>query len=224
MVDSVNLGNALINPSSTDESVSKFAKDFDDFLKLLVTQLKNQNPLEPLDSNEFTDQIVQFTGVEQSINTNQKLDALLGITQLSNNSDIISFAGKQVEVEGSTIVLPEDGEVSFAYNIDESQIKKTFVTIRDAFGNTVFNGEGSTSEGKHFYSWNGVDNSGNQSSPGAYHIQITTENSDGNINNISSIVQGVVEGVNLVGSEPTLVVNGEEIPLGKVNFIGESAT
>src|ERR1700754_3067862 len=83
------------------------AGNFQTFLTLLTTQLQNQNPLDPLDTNQFTQQLVQFAGVEQQINTNSTLSALLGIMDTSRLTGAVDYIGKQITAEGATTVLDE---------------------------------------------------------------------------------------------------------------------
>ena len=92
------------------------ADNFDTFLQLLTTQLKNQNPLDPLDTNQFTQQLVQFTGVEQQLKTNEFLEALLLNTQTSYRADAVSYIGKEVTAAGSATRL-QDGQATWSYEL-----------------------------------------------------------------------------------------------------------
>lgn len=213
-------GGAAAATSKINSDESKFAKDFDDFLKLLITQLQNQDPTAPLDTNQFTEQIVQFSSVEQSINTNKKLDELITATRSGQASDIVSFTGKEVEAEGHNVTLKEGEDTVFAYNL-EKKAKNAFVTIKDSGGTTIFSGTATSNAGRNLVSWDGITNSGNKAEPGVYQVFVTSESDTGAFNEETTIVKGTVMGVNLDTETPTLIVNGEEISLDKVRFIGE---
>ncbi len=215
--------NTGVIADDTKTALGKFAENFDDFLTLFVAQLKNQDPLEPQDSSEFTKQIATLTGVEQQINTNKKLDSLIHLTQNTQNSNLVSFAGKEVEVEGSFLELNATDPVLFAYNL-ETQVNGAFLTIKDSSDNVVFTGQGSKIVGRNEVGWDGLDNAGNRAPAGTYQIFITTENKEGIIDTQKALVRGKVSGVDIQSNPPTLYVNGEKIPLADVKFIGESVT
>jgi len=226
--------------SEADSSLSKFAEDFDNFLTLMVAQLKNQDPLEPLDSNQFTDQIVQFTGVEQSINTNKKLDNLVDIMSGSRGENLLSYVGKDVEAVGNFIELKQppknsDGsnildsegnivreETSISYVLDE-RVDNAFVTIRDLNGTVLFSGEGPKTAGRNSVTWDGINNDSNYSSPGIYQVSVSVQNAEGNVEDIDAYVSGKVQGVNFDSDEPTLIINSEIISADAIRFIGERA-
>lgn len=210
---------ATANIKSTN-SLGKLAEDFDDFLKLLIAQLQNQDPTSPLDTNEFTAQIVSFTEVEQSVSTNKNLEDLIALTRSTQNSSLAGFIDKDVEVEGGLVTLDSEGNpVGFSYNLDD-KVESTFVTIKNLDNETVFNGSGTTKIGRNNVTWDGIDNEGNPVASGIYQIFVTTEGENGNLTNQPTLVQGKVLGVILEDENPKLVVNGEEIPLSEVKFIG----
>src|SRR5690554_2489607 len=95
--------------SANNASRATIAQNFDTFLSILTTQLRNQNPLEPLDTNQFTQQLVQFTGVEQQLKTNDFLEALLLNTQSTARSDAVSYIGKEISASGKTAELKDGG-------------------------------------------------------------------------------------------------------------------
>jgi len=241
MVDSTSAASALgaVQPNKeTDTALSKFAGDFDNFLTLMVAQLKNQDPLEPTDSNQFTEQIVQFTGVEQSINTNTKLDNLVEIMSGSRGENLLSYVGKDVEAVGNFIELKapptnSDGsnivdnegniireDTSISYVLDE-RVDNAFITIRDINGTTLFSGEGPKTAGRNSVTWDGINNDSNYSSPGIYQVSVSAQNSEGVLEDIDAYISGKVQGVNFESAEPTLIINSEVISADAVRFIGE---
>ena len=222
-IDAISGGSAAATgKTDSAESLSKFADDFDNFLQLLIVQLTNQDPTSPMETNEFTQQIVSFTEVEQSINTNKKLETLIDMQANNQSSYLVAFTGKSVEVDGSQITMKDEGDVRFSYEISDEEITTAHITIRDAFGKTVFNGVGTTDAGRNVIAWDGLDNDGNRVDSGLYQIQVTEEDKEGILENVDTQVSGIVTGVVLDKDTPSLVVNGEEIPLDNVRFVGEA--
>ncbi len=214
------------DPTQGQLDKQQLANDLDDFLTLLLVQLENQDPTEPMDANQFTEQIVQLSGVEQSINTNTNLEKLIALQETTFNSDLISLTGRRVEIKGSRLELNElaDGSTSasMAYKLpdDVKDIDKVFVQVFDDAGNPVFTGEGTTTAGRNTVTWDGLNNDGEQVPAGLYNVVVSTRTHDGNVENIDAFVGGTVEGVNLAAETPTLVINGQEVTLEEVNFIG----
>src|ERR1041385_8736854 len=96
------------------------AQNFDTFLQLLTTQLKNQNPLDPLDTNQFTQQLVQFASVEQQINMNQQLTSLVSLQKANKTTSAMSFLGATATVDGSSTKLV-NGKGSWSFSVDKLQ-------------------------------------------------------------------------------------------------------
>lgn len=215
-----NYGNSESKSSKT--SLSKFAEDFDDFLTLLITQLKNQDPTAPMDSKQFTDQIVQFTSVEQSINTNQKLDKLIEATSLSQTSNLLSIVGKQVEFEGGNVNISDENktaDIKFTANPEDENIFIRIVAQGGKVVKTDMLGKNNLTNGENIYQWDGKDNNGNKLNNGNYKVEFTKINKVGNVEKISTVVSGVASGANLMGAEQLILVNGMEIPFKNIRFV-----
>jgi len=112
--------NAVAGTQSADDQ-ARLEEDLNQFLTLLVTQLENQDPLDPMDSTEFTSQLVQFASVEQQIKQNTNLEQLVGLQQNNQISSMVNFIDKLVEVEGQSIPL-EDGQAEFTYTLPVNEI------------------------------------------------------------------------------------------------------
>src|SRR5256714_9706135 len=121
--------------NTTGVANNQIAGNFNTFLTLLTTQLKNQNPLDPLDTNQFTQQLVQFAGVEQQINMNTQLQSLVSLQQTAQNSQALGFVGKTVTVKGTTAPLT-NGQAQWTFN-PPNPATATF-TVTDSTGQTVF--------------------------------------------------------------------------------------
>jgi flagellar basal-body rod modification protein FlgD len=196
---------------------STIAGNFDTFLSILTTQLKNQNPLDPLDTNQFTAQLVQFSGVEQQLKTNEFLEALLLNTQTSYRADAVSYIGKQVSASGETAELV-DGGAYWAYNA-EANVANATVSIKDAAGNVVYTETGSLNAGPGAFLWDGVGSDGNTKPDGIYTIEIKGTNLSGNEVKVSTSSVGIVTGVDFSGSEPMLTVGKNKVALSDVTDI-----
>jgi Flagellar hook capping protein len=203
--------------STMSGSRQTIAENFDTFLSILTTQLKNQNPLDPLDTNQFTAQLVQFTGVEQQLKTNQFLETLLLSTQHSFRADAVSYIGKQVTASGKTAEL-KDGGAYWAYNA-EANVANATVTIKNAAGSVVYTETGSLNAGAGNFLWDGMGSDGNKQPDGVYTIEIKGTNLAGNTVQISTSSVGVVTAVDFSGTEPMLTVGRNKIALSDITDV-----
>ncbi|WP_395820537.1 flagellar hook assembly protein FlgD [Devosia sp.] len=192
------------------------ADNFDTFLSILTTQLKNQNPLDPLDTNQFTQQLVQFTGVEQQLKTNQFLEAMMLSTQNSGQSDAVNYIGKVINASGTKGELV-NGAAAWNFALDEASTIN--VTVKDAKGNVVFTKEGKVAAGESVFNWDGVDNNGKLQPDGTYSIAISAKNADGKVINAKTDMVGEVTGVDFTGTEPVLLIGSARVNLSSVNAV-----
>jgi flagellar basal-body rod modification protein FlgD len=146
------------------------AQDFDKFLFLLTQQLKNQDPLEPMDTSEFTNQLVQFAGVEQSIKSNENLQNILELQERNSAVGAVNYIGKEVEVLGNKLPMV-DGEAKFKYSLPETA-NSIRIEIRDAKGNVVRELEGPKTAGAHELTWDGKDRFDVPVLDGAYTVNV----------------------------------------------------
>ncbi|HHG90181.1 MAG TPA: flagellar hook assembly protein FlgD [Devosia sp.] len=204
-------------PSSLVGSRNTIADNFETFLSLLTTQLRNQNPLDPLDTNQFTSQMVEFTSVEQQLKTNEFLEALVISNLNSTYTEAVSFIGKTITSSGSSSQLA-NGEATWSYDAD-ANAENSVITITDSFGNVVHTEEASLIAGEGTFSWDGKDANGNQMPDGAYTITIDARDGDGAYVPVTTQMSGTVSGVDLSESEPVLIVNGARIYLSSVTSV-----
>ena len=199
--------------SSLSGTRATIAQNFDTFLQLLTTQLKNQNPLDPLDTNQFTQQLVQFSGVEQQLKTNDFLEAMMTSTQNANNSQAVSYIGKMVTASGVKSELV-DGAATWHFAVDE---KATITaTVKDAEGNTIFTKSGPVNKGESVFNWDGIGNDGKQKPDGTYSVQIEARDEEGNLIDVATEMTGEVTGIDFSGSEPVLIVGTARVNLSSV--------
>ncbi len=178
----------------------------DTFLTMLVAQLQNQDPLNPMDGTDFSAQLAQFSQLEQLINLNDSMDNLAGSFAKNSEGDVMQYLGKQVTGNVDTMNV-EEGSVSGGfYNL--SQPADVMITITDADGSTVktlYDGQQST--GSHLISWDGTDNAGNAVDDGPYNYIVQANSGSGYVN-VPSSISGKVEGVTYNNGTPYLVVQG----------------
>lgn len=167
---------ATSQTTATAEATSKAARsaqtlagDFDQFLTLLTTQLQYQDPTNPVDSKEFTQQLVQFTQAEQMVNTNANLEKLIDLQNSSLVASAANYIGKVVDANGNTAPL-QNGRAEFHYSLGAAA-DDVKIAVIDADGNIVYSEAGETGIGQHDFIWNGVANDGTTMPDGPYPDQ-----------------------------------------------------
>lgn len=180
--------------NSTSSSSAQLSADMNTFLQLLTTQLKYQDPMDPMDTAEFTNQLVQYSSVEQAIQTNEKLDTMMSLSIANLGAQAVSYIGKTVQVLGD--VMPLEGGVSKAsYTLDKDVLSTTIV-VKDMSGNIVYTQNGEKTSGTHEFTWDGKDSNGNQLEDGAYQISVSTKVADGDsAASVTTTIFGKVTGV-----------------------------
>jgi len=209
-----------IQPNKPSDGSTRLAENFDTFLTLLTTQLSNQDPLDPLDSNEFVAQLVSFSGVEQAINTNTKLDNLVRLLSSSQTAAAVGFLGTTVEAKGDTAPLA-NGEARYVYSLPTNAASTT-IEIRDDQGNIVFTGGGDVAAGDHAYVWDGRDSAGVSLPDGNYSIAVSATDTLGNPIDATTRVSGRVTGVDTSSGAPVLTVNGAQVPFDDIVSVRET--
>lgn len=225
--DAVSTQSAVTNStSSLSTSRKSIADNFDTFLSLLTTQLKNQSPLDPLDTNQFTQQLVQFTSVEQQLKTNEFLEAMMlaSQNQTSDNAGLatqaINMIGKSVTAQSDTTSL-RDGEASWVYTLNRDAVEAV-VNITDSAGQVVFSDTGSLPSGQGTYTWDGLDNNGLTMPDGTYTLNIQARGEDGSLITVLTQVKGNVDRVDLTGDEPVLWVGDAKVSLSGVLSVSQA--
>lgn len=217
---SVNAATAGLDGASKSAlAQDKMEKDLNQFLNLLVTQLKNQDPLEPLNANEFTQQLVQFASVEQQIYQNANLEKLVGMQQTSQVGSMVGYLGTVIEANGSSFNL-EYGHAKFSYNLESKAVSST-LTIQDVLGKTVWSGPVSTDAGKEIFTWDGLKSDGTQAPDGPYTAVISAKDQYGELINVAQTVFGRVTGAGAQDGKVTLSMGAVDAPLDDVLNVRE---
>lgn len=214
MASDININTALNQQSKTLASTQSLAADFNQFLTLLTTQLQNQDPLSPMDSTEFTSQLVQFAGVEQQININQKLDSLVSLQLGNTMGNALGYVGQKINYISSEFNF--DGQpvdFSYAYNGNPINAK---IRIVDETGRTVFEAPANTAAGRNAFVWDGIDKDGARVPPGTYEMKIDALDADNKAVTSTIVTSGLVSGVETQNGLIFLIVGERAISLGTV--------
>jgi flagellar basal-body rod modification protein FlgD len=217
---------SLINNTSTSTAQAansnasqQLAGNFDTFLQLLTTQLQNQNPLDPLDTNQFTEQLVEFASVEQQINENTNLQTLISMQQTNEATSALQLVGSTVTVGGNAAALDNAANSAATWNLTTTTPATATVTVTSAAGTTAYSGTMSLNAGTQSFTWNGQGSNGQTWPDGTYKLSVTATGANGQAVSVSTQVQGVVSGVNLTSTPPTLTVNGQSVQISQVTSI-----
>jgi len=210
------------NSSNSSKSTTGIADNFQTFLTLLTTQLQNQNPLDPLDTNQFTQQLVQFAGVEQQLKTNDSLTSLISLQKTAQSTQALNFVGSSAIVDGSTTNL-KSGSATWALGV--SKPSAVTVTISNAAGQAVYSGNFSMNAGDHqTFTWDGRGNDGSLWPDGTYTLTATAKDASGQSTAISTEIQGVVDSADLSQDPPLLSIGGQNFTIDKVKkVVGRSS-
>jgi flagellar basal-body rod modification protein FlgD len=200
---------------------NSLASNFQTFLTLLTTQLKNQNPLDPLDTNQFTQQLVQFAQVEQQIKQNTQLETLISIEKSAQATTALAYVGATVAIDGQTAAL-KNGQATWTFNVPKPVTAQ--VTVRNATGQTVYTGSFSMNAGTQSFQWDGRDAQGVQWPDGNYTITVTGKDTSGQTVAIPSEIEGVVDSVDLTKTPPELMVGGQAFTLDKIKRVVRPST
>jgi flagellar basal-body rod modification protein FlgD len=214
---------AAVTPGNTTNTSTGSAVDsdtlagnFNTFLTLLTTQLKNQNPLDPLDTNQFTQQLVQFAQVEQQIKQNQQLETLISLSKAAESTTALAYVGATVAIDGKTAALSNQ-RAAWTFNVPKP-VTAT-VTVKNATGQTVYSGSFSMNAGLQTFEWDGRDANGTQWPDGNYTITVTAKDANGQTVEIPSEIEGVVDSVDLTKTPPELSVGGQPFTLDKIKRV-----
>ena len=204
--------------SSTNSAT--LASNFQTFLTLLTTQLQNQNPLDPLDTNQFTQQLVQFAGVEQQLKSNEQLKALIAMEKSTQSTNALIYVGNTVAVDGST----QQFNGSATWNLKAEKSTTATVNITNSAGQTVYTGNFALSDANASFIWDGKGNDGTQWPPGAYKMTATGKDTAGRDVGIATEIQGIVDSVDLTASPPLLSIGGSNYTTDQIRRVLRPST
>lgn len=208
--------------SSATTAQKSLATNFDDFLTLLTTQLTNQDPLNPTDSTEFTNQLVNFTNVEQAIATNQNLETLVQLQQMSQqnmmSATMINYLGKSVGTNLNVAAL-ESGEAGWNIKLGSAAAETTY-DIYDQNGTLVFSEKkDSAVAGEQQYHWNGTKSNGSDASDGAYYLVVSGKTPGGGAVQVDYSFEGIATSIETLNGETVLKVGNVPVGLDYIKSI-----
>jgi len=178
--------------STSTDALSSLTSNFNDFLNLLMTQLQNQDPTSPMDTNQFTSELVQFASVEQQINTNSALTQLISLTQTGEVMQSSSLVGENVLLNSSTLPL-QNGSATLQYTATSAE--PVAIAIYNSSGEQVYDTTLTSTAGTNTFTWNGESNAGAQMTDGPYYVAVEGVSSDGTTTALPFSVEGTITGV-----------------------------
>ena len=220
-VTSATTSTAAAATATTTAGPKKISEDYANYLKLLTTQLQNQDPTAPSDTNALTQQIASLSQVEQQLNTNNKLDALLTATkaisgenslnqQISTNKNLekliglingtsintaVSYIGKDVETQGNQGMLA-GGKAKFVYGLEKEAASVELKISNPRTGEVVYSGSGTTFNGRNEVYWDGINGThGGQEGDGVYTIAVTAKDANNQPIKTTTYTAGTVTAV-----------------------------
>ncbi len=203
----------------SEASLSTGTVTQDEFLTLLIVQLQNQNPLDPIDNQEFLAQLATFNSLNQLIGINGKLDAMKSDQLLLSRLETTSLIGKQVTAEGNSVTLSEEAGADIYYSLAANAVR-VVVHLSDSQGELVRTLEvGGQSAGEQSVVWDGKDTFGKELSSGVYGFEVNAFDLSGQKVDITRRIQGVVTGVNLMGATAVLEVGDLNVPVSTITRV-----
>jgi len=194
--------------------------DRDAFMRLLVTQIRNQDPMDPMDTQQMMSQLTELTSVEQLIGIEDRLGGLQVASASIANAQVADFVGKEVTADTSHLRLEDTGAVPGALTL-EGRAEQVTVTIRDAEGRVVRTMElGPQFAGPVGYEWGGNDDGGQRVDPGRYRVEVEAVDADGTPVAVDTRLRGRVTGVSYEDGYPELILDGEHrVAVGDVREV-----
>lgn len=207
--------------ANINQAQASLSGDQQMFLKLLTAQLRNQDPLSPLDANQFTAQLVQMNGVQQQILTNQLLQQL--VSNQGGLGNAVGLIGKQVQAATAAATI-NGGHADWTYSVDAASTDVTLQVI-DSMGNVVWQGDaGDLEKGEHTFSWDGKDLRGNQRADGTtYGLRVTAKSAAGEAISTHVYLKGQVLSVQNIDGTTVVDINGTKVPINLVTSVMSQA-
>jgi flagellar basal-body rod modification protein FlgD len=202
---------------STDDALSDLSGNYSNFLTLLTTQLQNQDPLSPMDTNQFTQQLVEFSSVEQQINGNKKLDQMIALQSTANAYGAVGFVGTSISATSDQLPL-QNGSARFDYTIEHDASAAT-LKIMDSSGNIVMLEQVDGTVGTHPVQWDGTDFFGNQLPDGQYSVSVSYQDSAGTSYDAPTTTYGTVDSAEIDNGTVSLKLGDVTIPLDQVTSV-----
>jgi flagellar basal-body rod modification protein FlgD len=210
---------ATTKAAAPSSALTKLTNDSTTFLKLLTTQMQNQDPLKPMDTSEYTQQLVQFSQVEQSIQQNQSLKDILAKLSSNDLSSAAALIGHVASFDSSIAGLTATGGASWRFAADRMP-QSLVATISDANGNTVTTQPVDPASGQ--FTWNGLDSHGARAATGTYTLSLSASDAAGSNIPVTIAAEAMVSEVSVEKGQLTLVANGQHYASTSLNRLSSS--
>ena len=207
---------ALAAPAQSTDPLSSLSSNFGDFLNLLLTQLQNQDPTSPMDANSFTSELVEFSSVEQQINTNTSLGQLIQLTQAADVTQSSAILGKQVTVQSTQIPL-QNGTGTLDFTAPSAE--PVSITVQDANGNILQQANVNAAQGANTWNWNGTNSNGQMLPDGAYTVTVTGGPVGTSPTAVPFTVVGTATGVTTQNDTVNLQLGALSVPFSSVTSV-----
>ena len=213
-----------VTSSSSSSSSSSSATDsssvstaYATFLKLLTTQLQNQNPLDPTDTTQMTTEMIQLSGVEQQLKANDTLSSISSDLSSITMANGIGYIGKTITAAGDTVPI-QDGSCDWNYVVSSTAYAVKLEVV-DSDGDTVYSTTGDATSGTHSFSWDGKTTDGSTVSSGDYTLKVSAYDSEGTAVNTATQIIGVVTGVDSSSGTTELKIGDVDVALSDVSSL-----
>ena len=210
-------GTTSASTTTGNNAMQSLSSNFSNFLTMLMTQLKNQDPSSPMDTNQFTTELVQFSSVEQQINTNTSLTQLIQLTQAGEVMQGRNMVGKQVTVQSDHVPL-QNGKGTVTFTAPSAE--PVAIAITNDSGQQITTAVLTASQGANTWTWNGLDASGNTVPDGSYKVVVEGANTDGTTTALPFTVTGTSTGVQSANNAVQLELGALTVPFSAVQNVG----
>lgn len=201
---------ALTSSDSSSTTSTSAEELYNSWISILCTQLENQDPTNPVDATEFTNQLTAIASLEQQALTNETLGSLLSLVSGLQGDSLAGYIGSNITAYGDTAPL-SDGSAEWQYDL-ESTAETVTISVLDADGNVVYSTTGETTAGTHEFTWDGTTDDGEIAPDGAYQLVVEATDADGEDVSATLYACGTVTGVDLTGDTATLMMDGVSVP------------
>ncbi len=212
-------GSSANDSSTATSALGSLTSNYSDFLSLLTTQLQNQDPTSPMDSSQFTTELVQFSGVEQQINTNSNLAQLVSLTQAGNISQASSMLGATVKATSTQLPL-QNGSAALAFTAPAAE--PVNIAITNANGENLYDASVNATAGANNWTWNGTDSSGETLPDGAYNVAVTSTAANGSATAVPFTISGTATSVDSESNNLTLNLGAVSVPFTAITSVDRS--
>jgi len=219
-IDGVNNTNNIFTNATSNDAEQKNALDKDAFLKLLVAEIQNQNPLEPMDNQKFVDQMTQFTTMEQMTNMSESFQDFIEASMATTKLQASAVVGKYAVIEGNEIKFQDNMAEGIVFNVEEPG--DVIIRIKNKNGDTVREEQlGYKEAGIHGYKWDGRNDSGTTQVEGTYNYELVTIDEAGKEKTFGGVDGGTVEAVQFIDNSIYVIVNGQKYNFEDIIEISE---